>query len=102
MHSFCVGFCETQPHLRGHKVEAYGTRNQNQLVEAFQLGFLGGTMRKIYVDAKVQSILGDVRLWVKARLNDDTVQAACMYLTRKGLVEEAELLLERYCSGSLR
>jgi hypothetical protein len=58
--------------------------------------------RKIYVTVLVRSILGDVPCWVKARLDDDTVQAACMYLVRKGRDEEAEMLLERYCERSRR
>lgn len=58
--------------------------------------------KKIYVGAVVSSILGKQLCWVKAHLNDDTVQAACMYLVRKGKVEEAELLLERYCESGQR
>lgn len=54
--------------------------------------------KKIYVEARVRSILGDVPCWVKARQDDDTVLADCTYLVLRGKVEEAELLLERYCS----
>ncbi len=57
---------------------------------------------KVYVGVIVSSILGDERCWVQHRLNDETVQAMCMYLTRQGRVEEAEMLLERYCESGTR
>lgn len=55
-----------------------------------------------YVGVVVSSILGTQRCWVRTRWDDVTVLAACMRLTREGKAEEAEVLLDRYCSGSLR